>query len=78
MPSLKMLKKDFVDVYQHRTCIKGGGVMESFVPIKPKDITSYGSKNLEFMLFHQRDTKSANRRNERSNLIRHRGEVESY
>ena len=51
--------------------------MESFISIKPKDIASHLCKNLEFMLIHQGDSKSANRRNDRGDPVHHRGEVES-
>jgi hypothetical protein len=77
MPSLEMLKRDFINVNQHRSCINSGFIMESFVPIKPKDIASYRCKNLEFVMIHKGDAKRATQRKNRSDLIRHRREMES-
>ena len=76
MPGLKELKSNFVNMCRHRSSIKRDIVMKSFVPVEPEDIASYRSKNLEFMLIRQRNTKRPNWRNKRSDPIGHRRELE--
>jgi hypothetical protein len=76
MPSLEMLKRYFIDVNQHISCIEREILMESFVPVEPKNVTSNRSKNLEFMLVPKRDTKRMIWSNNSSNPVHHRREME--
>jgi hypothetical protein len=63
MPGLKVFKRNFINMHRDITSVEGYSIMESLIPVKPKDVTSHRGKNLKFMTIHQRDAKRATRRN---------------
>ena len=52
MSGLEMFKSKLVDVRGDSTCIKDDFIMESFVPIKPKNVIGHKDKDLKFMTIH--------------------------
>jgi hypothetical protein len=47
MPCLKVFKRNFINMHRDITSVEGYSIMESLIPVKPKDVTSHRGKKFE-------------------------------